>query len=142
MIVDLYPLNETVVTSAEYDRPGTRTAAQPPISLPAVAAANQIVPSENTPAASSLESAGPGSATFRPVKSQLVTARGQWTDGRWTVVMMRALSVDDSTAGVSLEPGAKASVAFAIWDGGAKDRDGKKLISIWQDLELERKKNH
>ena len=53
--------------------------------------------------------------------------------------MKRALKVDAATAGVSLEPGAKASVAYAIWDGGAKDRDGKKLVSIWQDLELERK---
>ena len=114
-------------------------AAQPPISLPALAAGNQIVPSKTTRPASSLETAGPGSATFRPVKSQLVDAHGQWADGRWTVVMTRVLKVDSAAAGVSLEPGAKASVAFAIWDGGAKDRDGKKLVSIWQDLELERK---
>ncbi len=141
VVVDLYPFSETVVASAEYKRAGTRTAAQPPISLPALAAGNQIVPSENAKAASSLETAGPGSATFRPVKSQLVDAHGQWADGRWTVVMTRALNVDAVGAGVSLEPGAKASVAFAIWDGGAKDRDGKKLVSIWQDCELERKTN-
>lgn len=141
VVVDLYPFSETVVASAEYKRAGTRTAAQPPISLPALAAGNQIVPSENAKAASSLETAGPGSATFRPVKSQLVDAHGQWADGRWTVVMTRALNVDAAGAGVSLEPGAKASVAFAIWDGGAKDRDGKKLVSIWQDCELERKTN-
>lgn len=139
VVVDLYPFNETVVTSAEYDRAGTRTEAHPPISLPALAAGNQIVPSKKTRAASSLETAGPGSATFRPVKSQLVDALGQWTDGRWTVVMTRALKVDAADSGVSLEPGVKASVAFAIWDGAAKDRDGKKLVSIWQDLELERK---
>jgi len=139
VVVDIYPFNETVVASAEYGRTGTRTADQPPISLPALAAGNQIVPSEKTRAASSLETAGPGSATFRPVKSQLVDAHGQWTEGRWTVVMTRALEVDAATSGVSLEPGTKASVAFAIWDGGAKDRDGKKLVSIWQDLEFERK---
>jgi mono/diheme cytochrome c family protein len=139
VVVDWYPFSESVVTSAEYDRAGTHTAAQPPVSLPALAAGNQIVPSEKTRAASSLETAGPGSATFRPVKSQLVDAHGQWTEGRWTVVMTRALKIDAAADGVSLEPGATASVAFAIWDGGAKDRDGKKLVSIWQDLELERK---
>jgi len=138
VVVDIYPFNETVVTTAEYDRAGTRTAAQPAVSLPAVAAGNQIVPSEKTAAASSLETAGPGSATFRPVKSQLVKANGQWADGRWTVVMTRTLQVDTS-AGLALEPGANASVAFAIWDGAANDRDGKKLVSIWQDCELERK---
>ena len=141
VVVDLYPFSETVVASAEYDRAGTRTAAQPPISLPALAAGNQIVPSENAKAGSSLETAGPGTVTFRPVKSQLVDAHGQWADGRWTVVMTRALHVDAAGAGVSLEPGAKVSLAFAIWDGGAKDRDGKKLVSIWQDCELERKAN-
>ena len=31
----------------------------------------------------------------------------------------------------------RLSVAFAIWDGTAQDRDGKKLITIWQDFELE-----
>ena len=138
VVVDIYPFNETVVTTAEYDREGTRTAAQPPVSLPALAAGNQIVPSEKTRAGSSLETAGPGSATFRPVKSQLVDAHGQLTEGRWTVVMKRALAVDAGPDGVPLEPGTKASVAFAIWDGGANDRDGKKLVSIWQDLELER----
>jgi hypothetical protein len=139
VVVDIYPFNETVAASAEYVREGTHSAAQPPISLPALAAGNQIVPSKKTRAASSLETAGPGSATFRPLKSQLVDAHGQWTEGRWTVVMTRALKVGAATAGVSLEPGTKASVAFAIWEGGAKDRDGKKLVSIWQDLEFERK---
>ena len=41
--------------------------------------------------------------------------------------------------GVTLEPGATASIAFAVWDGAQRERDGKKLISIWQDLELEKK---
>ncbi len=141
IVVDDYPFDETVVASAEYDRPGTRTAAQPPISLPAVATGNQIVPGRGEPAASSLETAGPGSVTFRPVKSQLVKAHGEWADGRWTVWMTRALNVESSSAGVSLDPGAKASVAFAIWDGRARDRDGKKLVSIWQDLELERRQS-
>lgn len=141
VVVDVYPFNETVVATAEYDRAGTRTEAQPPISLPALATGNQIVPTNNALAASSLETAGPGSVTFRPVKSQSVEAQGQWADGRWTVVMTRPLQVDAADAGVALEPGGKVSLAFAIWDGGAKDRDGKKLISIWQDCELERQAN-
>jgi hypothetical protein len=39
---------------------------------------------------------------------------------------------------VSLEPGGRASVAFAVWDGVHQDRDGKKSITIWQDLEIEK----
>jgi hypothetical protein len=30
------------------------------------------------------------------------------------------------------------SVAFALWDGAARDRNGQKLVSIWHDLTLEK----
>jgi hypothetical protein len=52
--------------------------------------------------------------------------------------MTRALQVPASS-GVALQPGMKVSAAFAIFDGTAKDRDGKKMVSIWQDVELEQK---
>ena len=32
--------------------------------------------------------------------------------------------------------GAAVPVAFAVWDGSAGDRDGKKSVTIWQDLKL------
>lgn len=139
IVVDVDPFNSGAVASAEYDRDGTRTAAQPPVSLTAAAVGNPIVPTKDGPAASSLETAGPGSATFRPRTNQTVDAHGQWSDGRWTVLMRRPLQVSNPADGVSLAPGAKASIAFAVWDGGVKDRDGKKLVTIWQDFELERK---
>jgi hypothetical protein len=27
-------------------------------------------------------------------------------------------------------------VAFAVWNGSAGDRDGKKSVTIWQDLKI------
>jgi DMSO reductase family type II enzyme heme b subunit len=51
--------------------------------------------------------------------------------------MTRSLAVASADDGVSLEPGGKASVAFAVWDGAHHDRDGQKSITIWQDLELQ-----
>ena len=51
--------------------------------------------------------------------------------------MTRPLVLDSPDDGVSLAPRDKASVAFAVWDGAAQDRDGRKLITIWQDLVLE-----
>jgi DMSO reductase family type II enzyme heme b subunit len=71
-------------------------------------------------------------------QNQLVQAHGTWNDGRWTVIMTRPLSVASPDEGVPLEPGARASVAFAVWDGSHQDRDGQKSISIWQDLEIEK----
>jgi DMSO reductase family type II enzyme heme b subunit len=70
-------------------------------------------------------------------KNQSVRAIGEWKDGRWAVVMTRSLDVGAESSGVSLKPGTMASIAFAIWDGAQRDRDGKKLITIWQDLVLE-----
>jgi len=136
-VVDVFPFSETAVTTAELDRDGARTSDQPDISLPARAAGNQIVPRDGESGASSLAGAGPGTSTFRPPTSQHVHAVGQWKDGRWTVVMTRPLVLDTVEDGVSLVSGDKASVAFAVWDGAALDRDGKKLITIWQDLLME-----
>ena len=34
-------------------------------------------------------------------------------------------------------PVPKASIAFAVWDGAQRDRAGKKLVTMWQELELE-----
>jgi DMSO reductase family type II enzyme heme b subunit len=69
--------------------------------------------------------------------SQLVHAVGEWRDGRWVIVMQRPLAVPSESDGITLAPSDRASVAFAIWDGAADDRDGKKSITIWQDLILE-----
>jgi hypothetical protein len=136
--VDIYPFGEKHVSTGEFKREGTPRAAQPEVSLPAVASDNQITPGHAATGGSGLTAGGPGNVTFRVPKSQLVSATGQWRDGRWTVVMLRPLRVASLDDGISLAPGERASVAIAVWDGARQDRDGKKLISIWQDLELEK----
>ena len=136
--VDVFPFSESVAASAELDRSGARMAEQPDVSLPARASGNLIVPPGDESGGSSLHVAGPRTVTFRVPQSQFVRARGTWGDGRWTVMMTRALSVASRDDGVLLRPGGGASVAFAVWDGSHQDRDGQKSITIWQDLELER----
>jgi DMSO reductase family type II enzyme heme b subunit len=74
--------------------------------------------------------------TFRPRVSQVTSAHGGWKDRRWTVVLRRRLQVSPDV-GLELSGGARCSIAFALWDGAARDRDGQKLVSIWHDLELE-----
>jgi DMSO reductase family type II enzyme heme b subunit len=137
-VVDVYPFSEKVVIEADMNRTGATMADQPEISMPARAAGNQIVPSGNEPGGSALHVGGPGSVTFRIPQSQYVRAHGVWNEGRWTVVMSRQLSVDARDGGVELKPGARASAAFAIWNGAHRDRDGQKAITVWQDMELER----
>lgn len=62
------------------------------------------------------------------------TAEGQWADGEWRVMFRRALSTarkDD----IDLS-GGKVSIAFGIWDGRLGQRDGRKSVSIWGNLQL------
>lgn len=138
VVVDLYPFSEKVAETAEFARPGTKSTQQPSVSLPAQAVGNQTVRSAPHPTGgSSLSAAGPGSTTFRIAKSQLVTATGRWSQGRWTVLLRRSLSVPKADDGVNLAAGQTASVAFAVWEGAHRDRNGQKQVSIWQDLVLE-----
>ena len=39
-----------------------------------------------------------------------------------------------SADAVSLAPGTRTPVSFAVWNGSAGDRDGKKSVTIWQEL--------
>jgi DMSO reductase family type II enzyme heme b subunit len=80
---------------------------------------------------------GPGSTTFHLPKNQAVKAHGTHRDGQWTVILKRPLYLADAATGISLEPGQTASISFAVWDGAKGDRNGQKLVSIWQDLKLE-----
>ncbi|WP_298866329.1 ethylbenzene dehydrogenase-related protein [uncultured Gimesia sp.] len=137
-VVDRYPFNEKVVTDPEFDRVGTQTANQPRISLPARASGNPNFPKSGGTGASSLTTNGPGSVTFRIPKSQIVKAQGIYAAERRTVMMTRTLAVNSTSEGIGLKPGDNVSIAFAVWDGSQQDRDGKKLITMWHDLKLEK----
>jgi mono/diheme cytochrome c family protein len=104
--------------------------------LTARAAGNQHVHADASQTAASLGARGFGSTTFRPRTSQRVTAQSAWKDGRWTVVLRRPLQVG-ADEGLSLGSGKECSVAFALWDGAARDRNGQKLVSIWHSLKIE-----
>lgn len=109
---------------------------QSPDFLTARAAGNPIVHDDPKASAASLAAKGFGSTTFRPVASQKVSAKATYDRGRRVVVLRRALAVGPDE-GVSLAPGDRCSVAFALWDGEARDRNGQKLVSIWHDLRIE-----
>ncbi|HEY3391155.1 MAG TPA: ethylbenzene dehydrogenase-related protein [Lacipirellulaceae bacterium] len=137
-VVDVYPFSEGVVSGAELTRVGAKIADQPDISLPARAVGNLITPASNDESGgTSLHAVGPRTVTFRVLQSQIVHAKGSWSDGRWTVVMTRQLSPSVDDGGVLLEPGQTASIALAVWDGLHKDRNGQKSVTIWHDLRLE-----
>ncbi len=84
----------------------------------------------------SLEARGPGTLTMRPKVSQEVSVGGRRDGDRWEVVLRRPIRVA-ADSGVSTAPGDRISVAFGLWDGASRDRNGQKFVSIWHDLTLE-----
>lgn len=86
--------------------------------------------------AGDLRARGFGTTTFVPRVAEEVSAESQWSDGRWTVVLRRALETPREK-GVVFQPGERRSAAFAVWNGASRDRAGQKRITIWQDFELE-----
>lgn len=137
VVVDQYPFAELLVDTAEYRRDGTRTEKQGPISLPALASGNQNVPGNAARFGGALETAGPGTVTFRPAVNQSVETQGVWKDGRWSVVLKRSLVASEPQQGLTLKTGQRTSAAFALWDGARRDRAAQKVITIWQDLVIE-----
>jgi mono/diheme cytochrome c family protein len=78
---------------------------------------------------------GFGTMTSQPPSAQNVGGKGIWRDGFWSVLFYRELESRDS-ADVNLTPGESTLVAFAIWNGAQRDRNGRKVISNWHRLTL------
>jgi len=92
-------------------------------------------PSRRSPA-EDLVAQGFGTLRARPRADQSVDARGVYATGTYRVMFRRELAGRGAGA-VTLTPGSTVSVGFAVWNGSAGDRDGKKSVTIWQELALE-----
>jgi mono/diheme cytochrome c family protein len=78
---------------------------------------------------------GFGTMTSQPPAAQNVGGKGLWRDGAWSVLFYRDLQSHDS-GDVQLTPGRSPLVAFAVWNGAQRDRNGRKVISHWHRLTL------
>jgi len=79
---------------------------------------------------------GFGSFTPQPAVEQNVRGQGFWRDGFWSVMVSRELKstfADD----VNFAERRPVPVAFAVWNGQQRDRNGRKVISNWYRLILE-----
>ncbi|MBI4520177.1 MAG: c-type cytochrome [Gemmatimonadetes bacterium] len=96
-------------------------------------------------AAEDLVAEGFGTLQARPLADQPVAAQGVYGTGSYRVLFRRELdrrgrefprgrgAARDS---VTFIPESPVAIAFAVWDGSAGDRDGKKSVTIWQELVL------
>ena len=70
------------------------------------------------------------------VRQGNVKGEAEWKNGFWRVVMKRPLtqSGDDVENEALLFPGRMQAVAFAVWNGENKERNGQKGVASWLQL--------
>lgn len=76
--------------------------------------------------------------TPQPPESQDVTGKGIYQNGRWKVIFKRTLKTEDDKGDLQFEIGKLIPVAFAVWDGSNSDAGGRKSVSAWYYVLLEK----
>jgi len=80
-----------------------------------------------------------GLGTTRIIDYELVRGNGVYENGRWHVVITRAMKVQSPESLVQLEPGKTIGLGVAVWEGSHGERAGLKAISgdDWIKLDIE-----
>jgi mono/diheme cytochrome c family protein len=108
-----------------------------PTFVTAWGAGNVVANPTRRSAAEELSARGFGTLRARPIADQTVAARGVYGSDSYRVMFRRSLK-GRAAGSVRLAPGTVVPVAFAVWNGSAGDRDGKKSVTIWQELAIQR----
>ena len=116
MHADLYPETKTLYRTAE--------------------AAGNLVAQPHTSSVEDANAHGFGTLKSQPSSGQNVMGKGVWRDGFWNLMFVRDLRPGDKDD-VAFEVGQSKPVAFAVWDGQNRDRNGRKVISNWYQLHFE-----
>tara|TARA_B100000686_G_C16780866_1_gene971762 strand:- start:223 stop:1968 length:1746 start_codon:yes stop_codon:yes gene_type:complete len=83
-----------------------------------------------------LNAEGFSTLTPQPKDKQGVTGEGFWKDNVWTVVFLRNMDKSGKWDADFKKPD-PVLIAFAVWDGLKEDRNGRKVVSVWQRLNIE-----
>ena len=80
-----------------------------------------------------------GLGTTRTIDYETVRGNGVYKNGRWQVVITRAMKVESPDNPAQLEPGQSTGFGVAVWEGSRRERAGVKAISgdDWIKLEIE-----
>jgi mono/diheme cytochrome c family protein len=106
-----------------------------PTFVTAWGAGNIVSDPQRRSPAEDLAARGFGALQARPRIDQRVGAHGVYGSGSYRVMFRRAVQPNGQSS-VALRPGTTVPVAFAVWNGSAGDRDGKKSVTIWQELRI------
>lgn len=78
---------------------------------------------------------GGGFSTLTSKQSQgKVQGSATWKNGVWRVVIRRAMASTDPENEARLDAGRLQAIAFAVWNGENKERNGQKAVAPWFQL--------
>jgi len=120
--------------------PRSRITDHDPLFISAWGASNLVANPAMESSVESLVARGPGTLSARPAGMQLVQGKAAYQSGVWHVQMQRSMNAfmtEDAKDDLVFKAGDYLPLSFAIWNGSAGDRDGKKNISIWQKLVIQ-----
>ena len=132
--IDSYP--NSAKSPLEQPTRNALTLQSDPAFVTAWGAGNIVADPTRRSAAENLTAQGLGTLRAHPRAAQNIQANGEYSTGSYRVQFTRAL--DEGRDTIRLAPGDRVPVAFAAWNGSAGDRDGKKSVTIWQELYLEK----
>ena len=66
-----------------------------------------------------------------------VQGKATWKDGMWHVVMHRPLASTGQENEARLQAGHLQTIAFAVWNGENKERNGQKAVAPWFQLSID-----
>ena len=98
--------------------------------FPAVAAGNPLSVSANRGGGEVVIASGPETAETA-LNLMEVESEARWSDGGWSVIFSGKVLEGSSSADGTIP------VAFAVWDGSARDRNGQKMVSTWYRIKME-----
>lgn len=142
-IIDMYPeQNYHLVDMTVTEWPREAITKHAPEFMTAWGAGNLVANPEMKTPVECLVARGPGTLSGKPANVQTVEGQAVYERGVWYVQMQRGMSLSSDGEHAqgderAFRSGDYLPVSFAIWNGSAGDRDGKKNISIWQKLVIE-----
>lgn len=140
-VVDMYPEQNyrTPVDKMGVEWPLEGVTRHDPTFITAWGAGNLVADPELKTSVETLVARGPGTLAGKPANIQFVQGTAVHKAGVWYVQMQRSMKTPhpDSNDERVFQSGDYLPLSFAVWNGNAGDRDGKKNISLWQKLVIE-----
>ncbi|MBI4617415.1 MAG: c-type cytochrome [Planctomycetes bacterium] len=134
--VDLYPSQKDFHPGVRPGKEDLTAKDMDPTYMTAWGSGNPVSDPEKSWGIENLTAQGFGTLESQPHAAQTVVGKLQWADGYWRVACVRSLK-GAAEGDVNFTPGRTMSVAFAVWDGKAGDRNGQKSVTIWHRLSIE-----